>query len=116
MGLSPYTASTSAYGNVFQGKEIGTLSRGLNALTTPLQNIAVSGGIFLTGVGTLAVAGASTVAVCGGTGGLGCGAFIVFGTVPTTLGGSAIIVTGYGYTKRVTIPSIISLGNTILGH
>jgi RHS repeat-associated protein len=92
-----------------QGHEIETLVRGLNALTTPLQNVAVSGGLFLTGGAVVAVGAASTAYVCARAGPLGCAAFAMFGGVPTVAGGVAIIYTGWQYTRQVTLPSIVDL-------
>jgi RHS repeat-associated protein len=93
------------------GNSVETLAKGLNALTTPLQNVAVSGGLFLTGTAVLAISVGSSAAVCAGTALVGCGAFVVFGGVPTFGGGVALIYTGYQYTKQITIPSFENFGH-----
>ncbi len=103
------SSSNDNSGNAFPGEEIATLSNGLEALTTPLENIAVSGGLFLTGAGVVAIGAGSTAYVCGQTALLGCGAFAAFGGAPMIAGGVSIIKTGYDYTINVTIPSIVGL-------
>jgi RHS repeat-associated protein len=89
--------------------DVGTLAAGLDALTTPLVNAAVSGGLLVTGAAVVGIGVGSTAYVCGQTALLGCVAFATFGGAPTVGGGLALIYTGWEYTQQVTVPSIVNL-------
>ncbi len=81
----------------------------MNALTTPLVNVVVSGGLIATGLATVGVGFGSTLVVCGATGLAGCFGFAAFAGLPTAVGGGALVYTGVRYTIEVTVPSVRDL-------
>jgi hypothetical protein len=88
-----------------QGKNIATLARGLNAITTPLQNAAVGGGLITVGGLTVAAGAGAIILGCSVGGPLGCIAGVM-GGIPTMVGGGILVHTGYEWTINVTLPSL----------
>jgi len=107
-GPGPFGGTVPRVNRRKAGNELETLVVGLNALTTPLQNLVVSGGFLVTGT-TLIGTGIGLIgAGCFGSGGLACGAAI-YGAGTAFLGSGISLTAGYEYTRRVTIPSFVGL-------
>jgi RHS repeat-associated protein len=84
--------------------DIGILVRGLNALSTPLQNTAISAAFFITGAGVAFAGTLGTVAACSVS--VPACALVAPFTVGTgVFGGGALMYFGYVYTRDVTLPS-----------
>jgi hypothetical protein len=88
-----------------QGRELGEFTRVFIESLTPLKNIAVDAGLFVTGAGVIVITTAGAASVCLSTGGLACPAAAV-GAAAGLAGGAALIYTGVKHVREETLPSL----------
>ena len=93
--------------------DLETLVKGLNALSTPFQNLVVGGALIETGAALVTIGTGFAIVTCVDTGGLACGA-AVWGGAHAVAGGTFLLYTGYQYTRWVTIPSFIELYRAVV--
>ena len=101
--FGPCTSDTQ-YGFTSGGDLAGVVN-GLNKLSTPFVNLAVTGGFLVSGVTLIGVGAGVVIVGCNpATWTLTCAAS-AWGGTHAIAGGVALLYSGYQYTKQVTVPS-----------